>query len=525
MTSLFSFPSIRGRLNALGFLVISGLLFAGAIGILATEATQSALKRAYQDRLVPLRILKVLSESYSSKIPGAIARMNNGEYTTQEGYLTIAAARDSIQRCWRLYQAIPLSPEERDVLMELQGDLGAADQEIEGFMHMLEIFQEQGRGLLSNQLGMILNSLDPAVRPLTEKIDNLTRIQLDLAQQEYQTSEKRFVATVALLLLLITLILLVLFLAGFKLQKHIMTQLRHTLPALQQIGKGDLRVHIDTQAHDEFADIGQGINQMAHSLRVLVGRIAHSSAHLQQSSAEFARLSESIAKSSRTNATHSNLTSIATSDASGSLAEIARNLAGIGNSVEQLVTEMEQVRQSVSYAKRVCEDETRLASNAIQESQGMERILQQAFRNASDLAAILAFYLQGSPGKEILRDRMEECVGSMNESLQGIRRLVALQGNMTENSGKVMHAISDLHHIFDHSYQLLQTLHISTHGASRDMAESSKALIRIAKTADLSRESAMESAKEIALIRGKSTELKSLSEDLGQLSRRFHTVD
>lgn len=525
MTTLLSFQSIRGRLNALGLLVVTGFLLAGGIGILATNATHTALQRAYENRLVPLRLLKVLSESYSSTIPSAIARMNNGEWTTSEGYGSILEARDSIQRCWRLYQALPLSPEETTVLHELQSDLSAADQEIEGLMHMLEIFQSQGRGLLSNQLSMVLNSMDPTVRPLSEKIDELTRIQMNLAGQEFRASESRFFFIVGLLIAIIILLLAILFWAGMKLQKHIMTQLHQTLPALEQIGRGDLRVHIDSQVHDEFADIAEGINQMAHSLRVLVGRMTHSSAHLGECSTEFTKLSANISNSSRANATNSSLTSIATADASTGLAEISKNLTSLGSGVESLVAGMEKVRQGVIFADRFCDEGVQCATNAKKESQNVERVVQQVFRHAADLGAILQLYLQASPGQELMRTRMEECLQALQVALQGLQRLNVMQGSLEENTSKVAQSIHGIHQLFDDSYQLLQTLHISTHGAARDMQESAKALIRIAKTADQSRESALDSAKEITLIHGKAGELKSLSEDLGKLARKFRVAD
>lgn len=524
MKSLFSFQSIRGRFHFLGLITMLGLLIVGAVGILGNQATNASLERVYQNRLVPLRHLKQLSEAYSSTIPGAVAQMNNGELTGTEGLDLIRNTRDSVYKCWQKYRSLPLTPEERTALEALQYSQNAADQEIESLIRILESFQQQGRGLLSNQLGMILNSLDPAVRPLMAHLETLTQVQLNLAHMEYIESQRRFNLTLGIIAFVLAISIVILTQTGRHLQSHIMTQLNQTLPALQQIGRGDLSPVLPTHGNDEFSRISDGINHMSQSLRIMVGRISHGSAHLEESSKEFSTLADSIAKHSRQNATNSNLTSMATSESGHTINEIAKSLAEIGKSVEVLVKEMESLRNSVTYANNICEDEVRFAAEATTQSRELERVIGLAFRYTSDLNAVVPLLLQSSiahNGQELVRTRMEECLSTLTGAQVSVRTAMSAHQRMAENSNKVVQSISNVHATFENSYQILQTLHITAHGASKDMEACSKGLHRIARTADVSRESAMQSAQELKGIQQKSVELKSLSDELATVAKKF----
>jgi exonuclease VII small subunit len=201
--------------------------------------------------------------------------------------------------------------------------------------------------------------------------------------------------------------------------------------------------------------------------------------------------------------------------------ELSKNLSFIGESVERLVSEMEKARQGVHHANQIGKDGVTQAGQATAEIQKAEQTLQIAYRHAADLNALFQVYLQATPGQDHLQKRMDEFMVVLHSALQSVHSLNIHQTTLASNSQRISESIHGINVVFDGSYQMLQTLHISTHGAARDMQESSKALVRIAATAEQSRESALDSAKEIAVIHSKADELKMLSEDLGQLARKF----
>ena len=93
--------SLRGRLVLGLALALIGFLSIGALGLIGTRVTYQSLESVYQDRVVPLRLLKDLTQAYGAQVEDAVLRMNSGEITAAEGIVIINNARDSIQTCWR----------------------------------------------------------------------------------------------------------------------------------------------------------------------------------------------------------------------------------------------------------------------------------------------------------------------------------------------------------------------------------------------------------------------------------------
>jgi methyl-accepting chemotaxis protein len=295
----------------------------------------------HQDRVVSLRLLKVVSDAYTRHVGDAVFRMNSGEITTAEGLNQIYAARDSIQQGWRLFQERNFSLPEAELVRGVQPLMSIADQEIEGILRAIEIFQENGNRMLANQLTMIQGSIDPSVRQVGEALDALARMQLNLAEQEFQDANTRFIRNFILMAIILALCTTIAIIASIIIYQKIMIQLHHMVPILQRITQGELTSLVQTDSTDELGTIAEGINAMVKSLRIMIGHISHGSSHLAENAKSLLQISELTIKNSRRYASHSASAANALTQISASISTHARSLANIGISMEQKILNLD----------------------------------------------------------------------------------------------------------------------------------------------------------------------------------------
>ena len=325
---------IQTRIQLLTLAAVIAILLVGSFGLIGTHVTFQSLESVYQNRVVSLRMLKRVSEAYSNQVGSALTRMNNGELTTAEGLQIIYEARDTIQCNWRLYQTKNLSADERRMVNDMQPIMEVADQEIEGVVRAIEILQEQGNGMLANRLGMILTSVDPVVRPVSERLDALSNMQLDLARHEYENADARFKRNFAISAVILLLCLVGAVVNAQRLHRQIIVQLRAILDVVEQVGSGALNQQIPYPSTDELGVIAHSINSMIQALRSLVGNVTHCAPQVASSAAELLKVSEQVIHDSKRYAGHS-------SSAAQVTALMAQTLHGHGNSLANMEQSME----------------------------------------------------------------------------------------------------------------------------------------------------------------------------------------
>jgi len=245
-----SIITIRTRVIAIFVTVAVIASVLGYNGLAGIDYSNERLATVYQDRVIPLQQLKVMADMYAVNIVDASHKVRNGNMTWEEGEASVDAALKQVDTQWKAYAATYLVPEEKALVAET-----------------LPLFEKAN--LATARLKQILSTRDskqiaafttyelyPAIDPLSEKISELTNLQLKVAAQEYAFAEQKYKDKRNLSLALILFGLALVGFLGRSLYNTIIPRIRTAVEYLTSSAQGIKHPPVFRTGHrDEMTDV------------------------------------------------------------------------------------------------------------------------------------------------------------------------------------------------------------------------------------------------------------------------------
>jgi methyl-accepting chemotaxis protein len=178
--------SLKAKLlSALGALTLV-LIAIAASGWLASRTANNGLETVYQERVKPLRDLKVVSDLYAVNVVDTAHKVRNGNLDWAVGLKAIDEAEGRLKTHWQAYMATYMDDREKKL----------ADAAAQA-MRRGDAVSKELRDLVAskNQHGLdrlVIEKLYPAIDPISEAVSKLVDLQIDEAQAQYQTSSASF---------------------------------------------------------------------------------------------------------------------------------------------------------------------------------------------------------------------------------------------------------------------------------------------------------------------------------------------
>lgn len=275
--------SLTGKL--LSIIALLALLAAliGGVGLYNLQQSNQRLTTMYEQRVLPLKQLKIVSELYSFHIIDTCHKIRNGNMVWGVGRQRVSEATQQLAQQWQAYRAQPLSPDEERLATRLELQFGIANPEIAKLQTILQ--KEDQAALGQFMIEVLYSSLEPISGQISELID----LQLELAKQDFAASQEQYRQTSLLFsALLIGGLLLALLLAGFIL-RTLLRQLSHLAAAVETIAAGDLTAPpLPVATEDEVGRLAMAMNVMKENLQQLMGQINETALGVAASSQEVA---------------------------------------------------------------------------------------------------------------------------------------------------------------------------------------------------------------------------------------------
>ncbi|EQA38315.1 signal transduction four helix bundle sensory module [Leptospira inadai serovar Lyme str. 10] len=179
-------------------LLFSSLLFPIII-ILALSLINSSsrirdIETIHDDRIVPLKQLKTISDHYAISIVDCVHKVRSGTFSYKKGIDTLDLAKKEISEVWKAYLATRLVPEEVEIINELNPLFSEAN---EATAEVRNIFVLENKKALDEFAD---RKLYPKIDPVTEKIDKLIRVQLTISERIYAQAEREYEYSLAVFL-------------------------------------------------------------------------------------------------------------------------------------------------------------------------------------------------------------------------------------------------------------------------------------------------------------------------------------
>ncbi len=185
------FAKTKSRLFILLLAAVFVSLGAG-LGVLKISNIKSmgmGFETVYEDRVIPLKQLKSLSDIYGITVVNIPKKVLNNEISLDEGLKSIAANSNKISEIWDAYLKTYLVEEEKEKVNELRGLLKAADNKLEVLTEILN------KGDHNSLAEFVNKDLHPVIEPVIKKIDELFQMQVLIVQNIREQEQKRIQIT------------------------------------------------------------------------------------------------------------------------------------------------------------------------------------------------------------------------------------------------------------------------------------------------------------------------------------------
>ena len=356
---------ISTRLAGLLMVLCCLVVLVGAAGLLGMGQSNAGLKSVYDDRVVPLKQIKVVADMYAVNVVDAAHKVRDGGMTAAQGLQSVADARKAIDSNWSAYLATKLAPQEKtlvDRFKPLQAKADAATETLVGLFKA---------GDVPAITAFAAKELYPAMDPLQEVLGQLMQVQLDEAKAEYDRAAESYGTIRALTVGAVVLGVLLAVLVGGTMIRQISRSLGNAVDITDAVARGDLTVAIHTSGRDEIAHLLGGLMAMRDNLAQVVSGVRGNAQGVASASAEIASGNHDL--------------SIRTEEQASALQQTAASMEELSSTVRQNADNARQANQLAMSASTVAVQGGDVVSEVVETMKGIN----DSSKKISDIIGVI----------------------------------------------------------------------------------------------------------------------------------------
>lgn len=334
----------------------------GILGLIGISNADSSLQTVYEDRVIPLKQLKTVSDMYAVNIVDTCHKVRNGNLTWTEGIKNLDDATSAIKKEWNAYISTKLVEKEEKLVKEATPLFSKADSSI---ARVKEIMQKQEKDALTNYT---INELYPNIDPISGKICELIDLQLEVANQEYVAAQKDYntfrMVFISILAIGIGLGIVI----SLIIRRTITQQLDTMISSIHKDEQGYISVkEFVVTSNDEIGLLGTTLNTFIAQIREFIGHVGSSAESVSASSQQLTAGAEQSAHAS------SQVAATITTVAQGmerqlkSLNTTSDTIQAISSSIQQIAASSTSMSDTSTKAANAAEEGSRAISTAIKQ--------------------------------------------------------------------------------------------------------------------------------------------------------------
>ncbi|MGI9218597.1 MAG: methyl-accepting chemotaxis protein [Hydrogenophaga sp.] len=348
---------VRTQLLLLCAMFIALLATIGSLGLWQAMGQSQAMRSMYEDRVVPLRQIKVVSDMYAVNIVDTAHKFADGSLSAAQAKASVEQARSAIATEWKAYLATYLVPEEVVIVDRLKPLMATADATLPELMRLLDANDRAGVARFRE------SQMYPVFDPMQGVIGDLIGLQLKVSQSMYDASR----AGVRRLVLGMVGATLAAAAMGLAISLWITWRLTHQLgaephevrAAAEAVASGDLTQSITVRPGFESSVMASMQNMTRHLARI-VTEVRHNADSVSTASGEIAQGTQDLSQRSEEQASALEETAASMEQISATVRHnadhavqadtLARQAATDAAESGQLVARMAQTMQAIDAA-------------------------------------------------------------------------------------------------------------------------------------------------------------------------------
>ena len=259
----------RTKLSILSLVALIGILLLGVLSIFKLKDANDGLNRVYNDRVVPLKQLKVIADAYAVNIVDTTHQTRNGNFDSKKCISNIDDAKNLIDTNWESYLSTKLTIEEEKLVNQAKILMNGGNE------ITLKIREACQKNDLENITKITIEELYPKIDPIGEKISELITLQLDVAKIETQNIEEDYHFSKIFIISEIVVLFIILIFFSYMIISDITGKLQKVKEGLllffAYLNRESSNVKLlEDKSQDEFGDMAKVINENIERTRNLV---------------------------------------------------------------------------------------------------------------------------------------------------------------------------------------------------------------------------------------------------------------
>lgn len=285
--------SVKSRLFLLVALPCSAFLLLAIITLLLTSHLVSGIQSINNDRVVPLKQIKVVSDNYAVSIVDNFHKYNAGLISKSALLSSIDEAEKIAAKNWSDYLQTELTPEEQRLIRNSEALFDDVKRRVEDYKSKLRYDQA-----LASSSQAFVKELYDTFDPFSSSLNALIDLQLNTSQKFADTAAADYKREERLMILACIILLAVVIFLATAINRSIITPLNNINSVMANIARNtDLTLRVDDNGEDEFAQTAVSINTMLAHFKELITELLSLVCTLRTQTESLSENSLSIASS------------------------------------------------------------------------------------------------------------------------------------------------------------------------------------------------------------------------------------
>lgn len=314
--------SLKSRLIALVSVPLAAIAGLSIYALVVFADINRGVGSIYNDRVVPLRDLKVISDNYAVLVIDAVNKANAGRISSKEALRQIEAAEPEIKANWLEYSQTLLTDKEARLVREVEALFNAADRGLADAKRALRDAPSDAEGLLNRIDGPLYDVIDP----ITQKIGELIELQLNVAAEKRESvselygQSKMFYPITAVLAAMLAIAASSLIITSVTGPIQSMRKLMRSVAE-----QSDLSQRVFVTGKDELAQLGHSLNHMLSEFDQVISRLSVVSDEVATASEELSSINASVERNIELQSEQTDQVATAMNQMSAAANDVARS--------------------------------------------------------------------------------------------------------------------------------------------------------------------------------------------------------
>jgi len=336
---------ISSRLLILLVSLLVLAMVAGGVGLFGMNKADEGLRTVYEDRTIPLgQLAEIQKLLLTNRLRVAVALVTPTPEVIQKNTAEVEQNIAEIGRIWSAYMATYLTPEEKILADKFAGDRTrfVAD----GLKPVIAALRANDMLLASK---IVVENIRPLYEPVSEGMQQLMQLQIDVAKQEYQAAEVFYATIRNIAVALLILGAVVGSALGFSIIRGVnrsVDELGGVMASMAQ--NGDLNARVRVYGRDEIGQAATAFNGLIDGFATIIRQVSNGAGTVSATAAQLSASSLQIAQGSQLQSEAAASTAAAVEEITVSINSVAANSEDVRTLSEKSLQQTRQGNQDVT---------------------------------------------------------------------------------------------------------------------------------------------------------------------------------